>query len=157
MKFLGSYYSEGDFAPRPTDGADLTVRSGPASPQRKIARAKPALERQSLLRAAASVIGVLVIALQLGGGTPLGKSIEQLERSATKPVPQAPPAAVSRSDSVWVPDRYQTDPVYGRVLVPGHWERRLSDGQSYAPPLTICGSATGECTTVPAGVRQPSP
>jgi hypothetical protein len=107
--------------------------------------------------AAGTVIGVLVIVLQLGGGTPLGKSIEQLERSVTRPVPQAPPPTVWRSDSGWVPDRQLPDPVHGTVLVPGHFERRLSDGQYYAPPLTICGSASGECTTLPAGVRQPSP
>jgi len=100
-------------------------------------------------------IGVLVIALQLGGGTPLGKSIEQLQRSVTRPVPQAPPPPVSRPDSVWVPDRHLPDPVHGTVLVPGHWERRLSDREYYAPPLTICGSASGECAAIPAGIRPP--
>ena len=98
----------------------------------------------------------MLIALQLGGGTPLGKSIEQLERSVTKPVPQAPLPTVSRPDSVWVPDRQLPDVVHGgTLLVPGHWERRLSDREYYAPPLTICGSATGECVTIPAGVRPP--
>ena len=105
---------------------------------------------------AGSVIGVVAIALQLGGGTPLGKAIEQLERSVTKPVPQAPASTVVRPDSVWVPDRQLPDVVHGgTVLVPGHWERRLSDREYYAPPLTICGSATGECATIPAGVRPP--
>ena len=97
----------------------------------------------------------MLIVLQLGGGTPLGRSIDQLERSVTRPVPQAPPPTVWRPDSVWVPDRSLPDPVQGRVLVPGHWERRLSDGEYYGPPMTICGAATGECVIVPAGVRPP--
>ena len=155
MKFLGSYYSEGGFAPLRASEWASTAPSD-ASPKVRIARAKPALERQSFAHVFRAV-GAMVIVLQLGGGTPLGKSFEQLQRSVTRPVPQAPPAAVSPPDSVWVPDRYLPDPVHGRVLVPGHWERRLSDGESYVPPLTICGLATGECTTVPAGVRQPSP
>ena len=102
-----------------------------------------------------AVVGALLIVLQLGGGTPLGQSIDQLQRSVTRPVPQAPPPTVWRPDSVWVPDSSLPDPVQGRVLVPGHWERRLSDREYYGPPMTICGSATGECATLPAGVRPP--
>ena len=132
MKSLGSYYSEGGFAPlRASDGASTAPSD--ASPRVRIARAKPALERQSFGHVVRAV-GAMVIVLQLGGGTPLGKSIEQLGRSVTRPVPQAPPPTVSRPDSVWVPDRYLPDSVHGTVLVPGHWERRLSDHEYYAPP-----------------------
>jgi len=101
--------------------------------------------------------GLLLIVLQLGGGTPLQKSLDQLQRDVTKPVPSAPPPVVSRPDSVWVPDRHLRDPIDGRnIIVPGHWERRLPDGQYYGPPMTICGEAGGTCTTIPAGVR-PAP
>ena len=35
-------------------------------------------------------------------------------------------------------DRYLADPMQGGTssFVPGHWERRLSDGQYYAPGVT---------------------
>ena len=107
--------------------------------------------------AASAVGGLLLIVLQLGGGTPLQKSLDQLQRDVTKPVPSAPPPVVSRPDSVWVPDRHLRDPIDGRnIIVPGHWERRLPDGQYYGPPMTICSEAGGTCTTIPAGVR-PAP
>ena len=97
---------------------------------------------------------MLLIALQLGGGTPLQRSLDQIERSVMNPVPQAPPTAVWRPTGVWVPDRYVSDPVDGRaVLVPGHWERVLPGGETYAPALTTCGEATGACAVVTAGVR----
>jgi hypothetical protein len=55
-----------------------------------------------------------------------------------------------------VPDRYVTVPEAPEgVLVPGHWERRLSDREFYVPPLVVCRSVTGQCVTVPAGVRPP--
>ena len=55
-----------------------------------------------------------------------------------------------------VPDRVVPDPAQGGTsLVPGHWDRRLSDGQYDAPPSTVCNSASGACSTAPAGVRPP--
>src|SRR2546430_6798072 len=49
-----------------------------------------------------------------------------IERSVTRPVPQAPAAPVERSPNVWVRDRYLADPLQGGTsFVPGHWERRL--------------------------------
>jgi hypothetical protein len=95
---------------------------------------------------------VLVVA-QLGSGTPLQRSLDQIERSVTRPVPQAPPPAVSRPTDVWVPDRFVSDPIDGRMVqIPGHWERRLPSGELYGPPTTICDS-TGNCATIPAGPR----
>lgn len=103
----------------------------------------------------ALVVAVLLLA-QLGGGTPGRSPVEQIERSVTRPVPQAPTAPVERSPEVWVPDRYVVNPVQGGTsLVPGHWERRLSGGDYCAPPTTVCNSASGECSTAPAGVRPP--
>ena len=98
-------------------------------------------------------MGVLLIVLQLGSGTPLQRSLDQIQRSVTRPVPQAPAPTVSRPSDVWVPDRFASDPVDGRLVpVPGHWERVLPSGEQYGPPITICGS-TGACATIPAGVR----
>ena len=104
----------------------------------------------------ALVVAVLLLA-QLGRGTAGRSPVEQIERSVTRPVPQAPATPVERSPNVWVRDRYLADPLQGGTsFVPGHWERRLSDGQYYAPPSTACNSATGACSTAPAGVR-PAP
>ena len=103
------------------------------------------------------LLAALLLA-QLGSGTPLQRSLDQIQRSVTRPVPQAPPPPAVRSGNVWVPDRYVHDPVDGRnVLVPGYWERRLPSGDYLTPPITICSQATGVCTTTPAGVRPAPP
>jgi hypothetical protein len=103
----------------------------------------------------ASVVFATVILAQLGSGTPLQRSLDQLERSVTRPVPQAPPPTVWAPSQVWVPDRIVGDPATGqRIQVPGHWQHRLPSGELYGPPLTICGS--NGCVTTPAGPR-PSP
>jgi hypothetical protein len=74
-------------------------------------------------------------------------------------MPQAPPPSPStgalRSDRVWVPERYITVPgATGQVQVPGHWERRLPDGQVVVPPLTI-RTPDGREHLIPGGVRPP--
>jgi hypothetical protein len=56
----------------------------------------------------------------------------------------------------WVPDRFvQVPGTDGQLLVPGHWERRLSDHEVYTPPLT--GRTPQGDTTIhfPAGTRPP--
>ena len=100
----------------------------------------------------ASVVLATVILAQLGSGTPLQRSLDQLERSVTRPVPQAPPPPAWRRRDVWVPDRIVGDPVTGQpIQVPGHWQSRLPSGELYGPPLTVCGSQG--CETIPAGPR----
>ena len=100
----------------------------------------------------ASAVVVTVLLAQLGSGTPLQRSLDQLERSVTRPVPQAPPPATWRPSQVWVPDRILSDPVTGQpIQVPGHWQSRLPSGELYGPPLTACGSQG--CETIPAGPR----
>src|SRR6266852_4659144 len=101
-----------------------------------------------------ALAGALLFLAQLGGGgTSFNSAVDQIERSVTRPVPQAPAAPVEQSPNVWVPDRFLPDPAQGGTsLVPGHWDRRLSDGQYYAPPSTACNSASGACSTAPAGV-----
>jgi hypothetical protein len=103
-----------------------------------------------------ALIGALMLLAQLGGGAPGRSPVDAINRSVTRPLPQAPAAPVHRSPNVWVPDRYVSDPVRGgTVHMPGHWERRLSDREYYAPPLTGCNSASGQCSTAPAGVYRP--
>ena len=91
--------------------------------------------------------------LQGGGGTGLGHSVDQINRASRAPVPTVarPPAA--RPDMVWVPDHYFPATTGGTVLVPGHWERLVSDHESYVPPLAVISPADGSSRTSPAGVR----
>jgi hypothetical protein len=105
-------------------------------------------------------IPLALMALQIGGGvggrTPSSTAIDSIVRSVTRPlsVPAAP--EVVRPDTVYVPNRYVDVPGEpGPLLVPGHWERRISEREYYAPPLPACYGPTGGCLSVPAGVRPP--
>jgi hypothetical protein len=91
-----------------------------------------------------------------GGTTPSGAIFDRLNRSSTRPVPQTPAPTVRPPDMSWVPDRFvQVPGTDGQLLVPGHWERRLSDHEVYTPPLT--GRTPQGDTTIhfPAGTRPP--
>jgi hypothetical protein len=91
-----------------------------------------------------------------GGTTPGGAIFDRLNQSSTRPVPTTPAPSVRQPNMLWVPDRLvQVPGVDGQVLVPGHWERRLSDHEVYAPPLT--GRSPQGDTTIqfPAGTRPP--
>jgi len=91
-----------------------------------------------------------------GGTTPGGAIFDRLNQSSTRPLPQTPAPTVRPPDTSWVPDRFvQVPGVDGQVLVPGHWERRLSDHEVYTPPLT--GRTPQGDTTIhfPAGTRAP--
>ncbi|HKQ60498.1 MAG TPA: hypothetical protein VJS92_04385, partial [Candidatus Polarisedimenticolaceae bacterium] len=71
------------------------------------------------------------------GTTPSGAIFDRLNDSMTRPVPQVPSPMVPVPESTWVPDRYVPAPRAGGLLmVPGHWERPLSDHEVYTPPLT---------------------
>lgn len=94
-----------------------------------------------------------------GGTTPGGAIFDRLNQSSTRPTPTTPTPTVRAPNETWVPDRYvQVPGTDGQVLVPGHWERRLSDHEVYTPPLT--GRATtplGDGTiNFPAGTRPPA-
>jgi hypothetical protein len=100
--------------------------------------------------------GVLVLLAQLGGGMHGPDPIDQIDRSVTRPLPEAPPPSVTPSPDVWVPDRVTPDTRYGGVsIAPGHWERQLPNGRYYVPPLTSCSTGRGECATAPAGEYPP--
>ena len=64
--------------------------------------------------------------------------------------------AIPAPESTWVPDRYvQVPGTDGPVMVPGHWERRLSDHEVYTPPL-LGRSPNGDIINFPAAVRPPT-
>jgi len=90
-----------------------------------------------------------------GGTTPGGAIFDHLRDSTTRPVPQTPPPTVRPPDMMWVPDRYVQIPgAESPVLVPGHWERRLSDHEVFTPPLTG-RTPQGDIINFPAGTRPP--
>ena len=98
--------------------------------------------------------GALTVPL---GPTTTGRAVDQINRQSSQPVPTAPSRETPRSDQVWVPDRYVT--IAGEsapVLVPGHWERRISDREFDVPALTIFRPSTGTHETLPGGVRGPA-
>ena len=75
-----------------------------------------------------------------GGTTPGGSIFDGLRGTTTRPVPQVSRPPAPAAPDTWVPDRYvQVPGVDGPVLVPGHWERRLSDHEVYTPPLSNPG------------------
>jgi hypothetical protein len=91
-----------------------------------------------------------------GGTTPSGAIFDRLNDATTGSMPQAPsPTVPTAPVETWVPDRYAQAPgVDSPVFVPGHWERRLSDHEVYAPPL-LGRTPNGAITNFPAGVRPP--
>ena len=90
-----------------------------------------------------------------GGTTPGGAIFDGLRGATTRPVPRVSPAPAPAAPDTWVPDRYVLVPgVDGHVLVPGHWERRLSDHEVYTPPL-FGQTPDGRTLNFPAGQRPP--
>jgi len=88
---------------------------------------------------------------QLRPPSPLEQVREQaMRRSPPLPLP-APPG------ERWVPERRLYLPEAGRdVLIPGHYERRISDQQYAVPPLPAYSVGGGGTVTVPAGQRPPA-
>src|SRR5438309_1676601 len=89
----------------------------------------------------AGLIGALLLAQagatpRMGSSSPSGRALDQITNSVTRPVPTLPPPTGQLPSDVWVPDRIVPVPDQpGGLIVPGHWERRLSDHQNYVPPL----------------------
>jgi hypothetical protein len=104
-----------------------------------------------------------VVSCVLGGAmaVPLGptttsQAVNQMNATSMRPLPSYAPREVVRERNVWVPARSVPLPGQGTVSVPGHFERRLDNGDVYVPPLTVRNPATGATTTLPAGTRPPS-
>jgi hypothetical protein len=82
-------------------------------------------------------------------------AIDQARGRALQPVPrlQAPPAPAER----WVPERRVFLPALGReVIVPGHYEQRISDEQVSVPTLPAYpAGGQGQTLQIPGGDRPP--
>jgi hypothetical protein len=81
--------------------------------------------------------------------------IEQVHEQAMRrspPLPLPPPAAEQ-----WVAERRVFAPELGReVIIPGHFERRVSDQQYTVPPLPAYDVGTGLSVGLPGGTRPPA-
>ena len=108
----------------------------------------------------AGLIGALLLAQagatpRMGSSSPSGRALDQLTNSVTRPVPTLPPPTGQHAADTWVPDRIVPMPDQpGGLIVPGHWERRLSNHENYVPPLTAT-TPDGRILTVPGGVMPP--
>jgi hypothetical protein len=89
------------------------------------------------------------------GPTTTSQAVNQMNATSTRGVPSVGSRPVVRDTMIWVPGRAVLLPGEGTVVVPGHWERRLDGRDVHVPPLTVRNPATGETTTLPAGVRPP--
>jgi hypothetical protein len=90
------------------------------------------------------------------GPTTTSQAVSQINAASMRPLPSTAPRPVVRDNMIWVPTRSARLPGEpGTVMVPGHWERRLPDGnQVHVPPLTVF-PPSGAPVTVPAGIRPP--
>ena len=81
--------------------------------------------------------------------------IEQARRRALTPVPRVPaPAAPT---NVWVPERrYYSSELQREIVVPGHYETRITDQQYTVPPLTGYGPQGQNPVYIPGGQRPPA-
>lgn len=88
---------------------------------------------------------------QIHPPSPLEQVREQsMRRSAPLPVP-AP------SSERWVPEQQRFAPELGRnVVIPGHYEQRVTDQQYSVPPLPAFDRTTGVTVTIPGGQRPPA-
>jgi hypothetical protein len=107
------------------------------------------------LASAAPVSAQVGATPRIGPTTPSGPALDRIYNQSTRPIPAAPTPSVPSPADVWVPDRIIPVPGQpGGAMVPGHWERRISDRENYVPPLVIT-TPDGRSITVPAGVAPP--
>ena len=81
--------------------------------------------------------------------------IDQARRRALAPIPKAPglPATADR----WVPERRFYSSEYQReIVIPGHYERRITDQQYAVPPITGYGPSGQNPVFFPGGERPPA-
>ena len=82
-------------------------------------------------------------------------ALDQVRERAMQQSPPLPVPAQPREQ--WAPERRVYVPQVGReVVVPGHYERRLSDQQSAVPSLPGYDPNTGMTVTIPGGERPPA-
>ncbi len=114
------------------------------------------------LLATAGAVGAQILKPQISG--PAKGAYEQLhppsalgqvrQRATQLPPPlPLPPQPGER----WVPERRVYKPDLGReIIVPGHYERRVSDQQYAVPSLPAYDPRTGATITIPGGERPPA-
>jgi hypothetical protein len=107
-----------------------------------------------LARGAAGCLlgGAMMVPL---GPTTTSQAVSQMNATSMRGVPTLPVRPVVRDPTTWVPGRVVRLPGEGPVVVPGHWERRLPDGDVHVPPLTVRNPETGSTTALPAAERPP--
>jgi hypothetical protein len=82
-------------------------------------------------------------------------AIDQARQRALTPVPRAPGIPVPAQR--WVPERRFYSAELGReIVVPGHYETRITDQQYQVPPLTGYGPRGGNPVFIPGGPRPPA-
>ena len=111
---------------------------------------------------------VFVVLAQLPGGVPpvvsppagsvrppVG-SLPSVQQPLPNPAPAVPPVVgPSVGGDLWVPSRIVPVPGEpGGLVVPGHWERRISPHETYIPPLTAT-TPDGRPVTIPGGIVRP--
>lgn len=88
---------------------------------------------------------------QLHPPTPLEQVREQALRRSSPLPPPSPPA------ERWVPERQIHSPELGRtVVIPGHYERRITDQQYAVPTLPAYEIRSGATIIIPGGERPPA-
>ncbi len=107
--------------------------------------------------------GALLVALALGLWLPASvdaadattRALQQVKARAMRPLSRVPAPAQPREE--WVSERRVWLPGLGVfAVVPGHWERRLTETQSAVPPLTVFRESDRAPLTVPGGERPPA-
>ena len=115
---------------------------------------------------AAGAVGMLVAAAMAMGAGAAGAqgslpsvrppdAIDRARGMATKPLPGVPPPPPV--EERWVPERRFYSPQLGQeVVVPGHYERRITDQQSQVPPLNAITRPDGRQIPIPGGEHPPA-
>ncbi len=100
----------------------------------------------------------LPLLVGVGGAAAQGSPVrppDAIDRARAQPLPRLPePKAPPER---WVPERRIYSPPLGRVIVvPGHWERRLSDTGARVPTLHGVIPEEGRTVVIPGGDRPPA-
>jgi len=83
-------------------------------------------------------------------------AIDQARQRALAPIPQAPGLPPSPTDQ-WVPERRVFSSQYQReIIIPGHYESRISGQQSTVPTLPGYGTRGELPVVIPGGDRPPA-
>jgi len=83
-------------------------------------------------------------------------AIDQARQRALAPIPQAPGLPPSPTDQ-WVPERRVFSSEYQReIIIPGHYESRITGQQSTVPTLPGYGTRGELPVVIPGGERPPS-